>query len=183
MLDALLGGDPTDDRIVPVVGESGTGKSHLIRWLDANIERSDDLHVVYIEKRGTSLKQVIHKILEGLDQPNIRHRERFIELRAEVDKAAAGLDEGIARLKLLSEIAFAVREHGADVTASDDELLDRQDLAESLPDLLNDPEFRAPLLADDGVIAETVARTWVRSEATARYRPSPIAISTSTFRT
>lgn len=159
VLEALLGGDPTDDRIIPVVGESGTGKSHLIRWLDANIERSEDLHVVYIEKRGTSLKQVVHKILEGLDQPSVRHHERFVELRAEVDKAAAGLDHETARLHLLSAIAFAVREHGADVTASDDELLDRQDLAESLPDLLNDPEFRVPLLADGGVIAETVART------------------------
>src|SRR5436190_860715 len=61
VLEALLGGDPEDDRIVPIIGRSGSGKSHLIRWLNAHIERTEDRHVVYIEKRGTSLRQVVHK--------------------------------------------------------------------------------------------------------------------------
>src|SRR4051794_36521427 len=47
VLEALLGGDPEEDRIVPIVGRSGTGKSHLIRWLHAHIERTSDRHVVY----------------------------------------------------------------------------------------------------------------------------------------
>jgi hypothetical protein len=159
VLEALLGGELGEDRIVPVVGESGTGKSHLIRWLDANIERSKDLHVVYIEKRGTSLRQVIHRILEGLDRPEVRHRQRFMELRAEVDRAAAGLDRNTARLRLLTELAHAIREHGADVSVGSDELADREELADELPDLLTDREFRVSLLQDGGIIAQTVDRT------------------------
>jgi hypothetical protein len=156
VLEALVGGNPERDVIVPIVGESGTGKSHLIRWLDANIERTDHRHVVYIEKRGTSLRQVIHKILEGLDRPEVSHRKRFQELRADVDKAAAGLNPDTARLRLLNELALAIREHGADTYLGEEERADREELAKGLPDLLMDPEFRAPLLADGDVIAATV---------------------------
>lgn len=156
VLSALVGGDPAEDRIVPIVGESGTGKSHLIRWLDAHIERRSDRHVVYIEKRGTSLRQVIHEILKGLEGPDVRHRDRFIQLREEVDKAAAGLDSDTAGLRLLSALALEIREHGAEGASGEADREDREDLATGLYDLLTDREFREPLLADGGVIAATV---------------------------
>lgn len=163
VLDALLGGDAREDRIVPIVGESGTGKSHLIRWLNAHIPRQSDRHVVYIEKRGTSLRQVIHEILKGLDGPEVRHRDRFIELREEVDKAAAGLDPDAAPLRLLIEMAQAIREHGVDNATGESDRQDREDLAAGLPDLLLDPEFRQPLLAEGGVIAATVNKALGRA--------------------
>ncbi len=155
VLEALLGGDPEEDRIVPIVGRSGSGKSHLIRWLDAHIERTENRHVVYIEKRGTSLRQVVHKILEALDRPGVRHQERFAKLRTEVDKARDMTAE-TARLRLLTELALTVREYGVETSTSDDERIDREDLAERLPDFLTDPEFRVPLLSDGGVIDRTV---------------------------
>src|SRR5262249_46676362 len=145
---------------VPILGEAGTGKSHLIRWLYANIETTEDRHVVYIEKRGTSLREVIHKILEGLDRPGVRHRKRFQELGADVDKAAGEISSNpdTARFELLTALAVAIRAHGADASFGEEERTDREELSDGLPDLLLDPEFRVPLLADGEVIATTLDR-------------------------
>src|SRR2546423_759262 len=50
-----------------VTGEPGTGKSHLVRWLRSSIADRPAWHIVYIEKRNTSLRKVIKRILEGID--------------------------------------------------------------------------------------------------------------------
>ncbi|HJZ35067.1 MAG TPA: protein DpdH [Solirubrobacterales bacterium] len=156
VMDELLGQDPytEGDRILPIVGESGTGKSHLIRWLDANIPQRDDRHVVYIEKRGTSLRQVLIRILDGLEGVPLRHAERFADLRARVEGAAANLEPDSARRRLLYELSLAVREHGTEGAGGDPE--ERRDLAERLPDLLVDPVFSENFLGDGGVIATNV---------------------------
>jgi hypothetical protein len=151
---AALVGDETDrDIIVPVVGGSGTGKSHLVRWLAEHIPESDRWHVVYIEKRGTSLKQVVHRILERLDAPGVVHREEFRKLRAQVDEAAEGLNPDTARLRLLNSLAFEVLEHGADTYANEDEQIEREDLRQELYEVLSDSLFRESLIQDGGVIA------------------------------
>lgn len=157
VLNALIRDDPSDDRIVPIVGESGTGKSHLIKWLAMNIENRDDRHVVYIQKRGTNLKEVVRTILDGLDRPEIRNRERFAELRADVE-AAADMDPTTARPRLLYALAQEVAERGTENSADDDERADREELADQLPELLRDREFRDQLLADGGVLARSVAK-------------------------
>ena len=47
----LLLNDPADPLIIPVVGQSGSGKSHLVRWLKASLATADErLHVVHIPK-------------------------------------------------------------------------------------------------------------------------------------
>src|SRR5262245_39896152 len=65
VLKDLLGEDGdgrvVDDRVIPITGDSGTGKSHLVRWLYEHIGDDPHRHVVYIEKRGTSLRRVIEK--------------------------------------------------------------------------------------------------------------------------
>lgn len=66
-----------------ITGEKGTGKSHLVRWLKSNIGSRPTWHIVYIEKRNTSLKQVIERILAGIDTPHAQH------LRGELERAAS----------------------------------------------------------------------------------------------
>src|SRR5688572_10713293 len=54
--------------ILPITGPSGVGKSHMIRWLDAQLRRStqrDKLHIIRIPK-SASLRNVVELILEPL---------------------------------------------------------------------------------------------------------------------
>ena len=56
-----------DFAFVPVLGSSGTGKSHLIRWLAANIASTQKRRVLLIPRIGTNLKDIISLILEGME--------------------------------------------------------------------------------------------------------------------
>src|ERR1700692_3155421 len=53
--------EPKDHVIVPVVGDSGTGKSHLVRWLDLQLRGSSDIReVIYVPKAQTNLRDIVH---------------------------------------------------------------------------------------------------------------------------
>ncbi|MCT8862415.1 protein DpdH [Shewanella xiamenensis] len=57
------------ERPLPIIGSSGVGKSHLIRWLAAKLAttpESADWHIVRIPKNA-SLRQVLEKLLAGLE--------------------------------------------------------------------------------------------------------------------
>src|SRR5262249_48730870 len=59
LLQAFLAENLPDGRvIVPIVGNSGTGKSHVVRWLDAQLRRVDghERRVVVRITHGPSLK-------------------------------------------------------------------------------------------------------------------------------
>ena len=57
----FLADEPDGRRIVPIVGSSGIGKSHVIRWLDAQIRRQpgNDGRVILRIPKGMSLKGVL----------------------------------------------------------------------------------------------------------------------------
>src|SRR4051794_31458566 len=98
VLDDLL--RPSDGLLLmPIVGESGSGKSHLVRWLRPRIPLIDDRgkkrHVVYIPKYETTLRQVIEKIIEGMEG------ESFDRLRTDMRQATDSLDENGAAERLL----------------------------------------------------------------------------------
>ncbi len=92
-----------DFAFVPVLGGSGTGKSHLIRWLAANIKPTPQRKVLLIPKIGTNLKDIITQILEGIEG------EKFEEYRQRVNRAANTLTETQARVQLLNQLAAVCR--------------------------------------------------------------------------
>lgn len=71
VLEALLMPDPPSGTLVlPITGASGVGKSHVIRWLDANLRLRKDhasRHVVRIPK-SASLRHVLELILQDLSK-------------------------------------------------------------------------------------------------------------------
>jgi len=94
LLDGFLSDDvPGGYLLFPITGPSGVGKSHIIRWLDAQLQRSpqrERLHIIRIPK-SASLRRVVELILEPLaDDPKFeRSRSELTRAVAEVDKRKA----------------------------------------------------------------------------------------------
>ena len=140
---------PVDMPILPILGESGTGKSHLVRWLRAHLTDTPTRRVLWIPKFRTSLRGVIDRILEGADGPD------FDEIREAVKTATEGLTEREARLRLLASLSTRVELFGSGQLDNED-YEERAFLAQRLPALLNDPEFRETLLNPGGPISRIV---------------------------
>jgi len=104
VLDEFLTATPNNGVLVAsVLGESGAGKSHLVRWVHANIARGDGRHVVYLQKTQTSLKDVVEALLVGQADPE------FEELRRKVSLLGSGMTLEEMEHKLLAELAEALR--------------------------------------------------------------------------
>ncbi|MCZ4552240.1 protein DpdH [Gordonia rubripertincta] len=104
VLDEFLTRDSNNGVLVaPIVGESGAGKSHLIRWVNAMIPAKDGRHVVYLQKTETSLKDVIERILAG------HHDPALDEIRRKVSSLGSGVLIDEMEHKILSELAEALR--------------------------------------------------------------------------
>ena len=139
-------------RLVALIGRSGTGKSHLIRWLAARTPETPDRRVILVPRAGTNLREVIRRILKGM------HGEPFDLYRQRLTQAAESVSEEQRRARLLDRLAEAI-----EFTSGEDEAL----LAEQSPSLhqylnyavkeapsfLRDRYFRNQWLSEGGVLA------------------------------
>lgn len=81
----------TGTLLMPVVGDTGTGKSHLVRWVRNNITPSDNRCLIYLEKSRTSLKAVIETLADA-------GSTALEKLSNDIGSFSSGLDErGLAR--------------------------------------------------------------------------------------
>jgi len=125
-----------DFAFVPILGTSGTGKSHLIRWLYTRLRgicQEPHYRVLLIPKVGTNLKDIIERILGGIEGPE------FDEYRNRLRQATNTLTEAEAREQLLANLAISVGLSGKGDISSLSEL--EYEIAKGLPDLLRDPYF------------------------------------------
>ncbi|MEO5685884.1 MAG: protein DpdH [Burkholderiaceae bacterium] len=103
LLEALM--RPADDGsavLVAITGESGVGKSHMIRWLHAQLQRHpkrDKLVIVLVPKTA-SLRQIVERILAPLEGEAYRH------LQAELQKAVEQLNTRDASLMLAASLGI-----------------------------------------------------------------------------
>ena len=85
-----------------VKGEKGTGKSHLVRWLKSRLGARPRWHVVYIEKRNTSLRRVTERILDGINTPKAEAlRQELARASSEITSDEEAMDALLARLDQL----------------------------------------------------------------------------------
>lgn len=104
ILDEFLTAPPTNGVLIAsVLGESGAGKSHLVRWMDANIPETPTRHVIYLQKTETSLKDVIEKLL--LDQTD----PEFDDIRRKLSSLGAGMTLEEMEQRILLELAEVLR--------------------------------------------------------------------------
>ncbi|MCB1129531.1 MAG: ATP-binding protein [Verrucomicrobiae bacterium] len=109
VLDALLvKRPPSGTLILPIVGDSGVGKSHMIRWLDARLKLLPDhkkRHIVRIPK-SSSLKEVLRLILRELPG------KKYDALRHKLDAAKTPPDRLEATRTLQTKLLVALEVAG-----------------------------------------------------------------------
>ncbi|HEU4730554.1 MAG TPA: protein DpdH [Kofleriaceae bacterium] len=157
------------------VGDTGTGKSHFIRWLYLEILEREKAapsarHVVMIPRSAANLADVVRRILQDFEG------DATARLRAEVERHR-GLSEAEARQRVLDELAIAI----GSLPASDAEDDETRYLKESIPALLRDHELRRALTrADDGIVPKLARHVLGQRETaeteTLRWTPSDLSL-------
>lgn len=102
--DFLTRMSPVGVLLMPVIGESGTGKSHLVRWIAERTKSDERRAVVYVPKARTSLRALIRILLERVDIDS----PELTRLREKVDEFAATVDEEVLQRQLIGALADAV---------------------------------------------------------------------------
>jgi AAA domain len=147
--------------LVAITGESGVGKSHLVRWLHAQLQRHprrDQLVIVLVPKTA-SLRQVVERILQPLQG------EAYSKLLAELSQTVDHLRPGHAAAMLCTALSLVLEQKFTEGMASlkstdreDRELRERLALTRVLRDLIREPEvfdqwFRTPL---ERIVRQTI---------------------------
>lgn len=127
---------------VPILGESGTGKSHLVRWLEAQIDETD--RKVLLIPRLTNLKEIILMILEGLEG------QIFDEYRQRVQHAVGNVTLAQAKEMLHNNITLSIGPNGNHAIDQLDEF--EEYFIENLPHLFRDPALLKEWFKENGVI-------------------------------
>lgn len=140
---------PPDYAFVAVLGGAGTGKSHLVRWLSTRIQVGERRRVLLIPRVGTSLHDVLRRILDGMEG------ERFDEYRRRLRESSTAMSIAESRTRLLDNLAVAVGTTGQGGEGPRSEEEDY--LASELPNLLRDPVFRSHFLQPGGVLDRLAA--------------------------
>jgi len=157
------------DRPIPIVGGAGSGKSHLIRWIEARLKTQSaqqDWHIVCIEK-NLSLPGSLERLLAGLTG------EQFDEHRRNIKQVGETLTEDHIADHLLLFVANQLKEayrkaqnrfdqiKQGQLTVSEEEkkqltLLMRHAHEDRLPSLITDPNFK-PFLVSKGKCFHQIA--------------------------
>nr|WP_304970919.1 hypothetical protein [uncultured Schaedlerella sp.] len=143
-------GEKEEDQFVLVIGDSGAGKSHLIRWIDSVLEirKSENEIVLPIRRADNTLKGTIRQLIELPEVKELPNRELYKKLAS----AATTVPE--RELKETIYYQFIIQITNDDGKAGDEEgerklsNVDRKHLIA----LLQNSLFKTRLMDDDGPV-------------------------------
>jgi hypothetical protein len=145
--------------ILPITGPSGVGKSHMIRWLDAQLRRSarhEKLHIIRIPK-SASLRTVVELILEPLAAD-----ARYAQARENLTTAVAAVNLKTAVVSFRAELENVLNLKGAELEEQFRENPERRELkplighTRMLPRLFTDAALDQHFM--DHVLSRIVSR-------------------------
>lgn len=88
--------------LMPVIGESGTGKSHLVRWVKERTDSTERRQVIYLRKTETSLRSLVKVLSSQVDN------KKLAQLAADVDTMSSGLDQATLERALINRLQEAL---------------------------------------------------------------------------
>lgn len=143
-------GEKEEDQFVLVIGDSGAGKSHLIRWMKTVLEirKTDNEIVLPIRRADNTLKSTIRQLIELPEVKNIPNRELYKKL------ASATTTVPERELKETIYYQFIIQITNDDGKAGDangERKINNVD-RKHLIALLQNSLFKARLMDDDGPI-------------------------------
>ncbi|KAB8170793.1 ATP-binding protein [Streptomyces sp. 3MP-14] len=159
--------------LLPVVGDSGSGKSHLVRWVREMLTHPDreteKLKVIYLEKSKTSLRSVIKTLASDARSIDLA------QLIEDIDKFTEDIDEKSLARRILNELSEALEATppGAESRPYARMLVGSGKLAA----FLLDPHVREELLAEGKFVPELARRLINNRRVGEQDRPERFAIS------
>lgn len=144
--------NPKDQhQFVLVIGSSGAGKSHLIRWFDAKIERSkpENEVVLFVRRSDNTLKGTIKQLLEKPEVASIQNKDLYDRL--------VNATSTISESKLKNAIYHQFIEEIEDDKGELVDYISNVDRKRIAP-LLNNELFKNRMMADDGPIERIYAK-------------------------
>jgi hypothetical protein len=159
--------------IVPVIGASGSGKSHLVLWMRAKLEEagSPNRKIIYLPKGETSLAGVIERLLDG------RTGGAFDQIREAVSKASRTMTPAEAARRLRDELAVAAG--GLDEASGGPARAPfRKHIKDNIAKLLDDPVYSERLTGDSGPLRRIVDQARAGgSEEPAELKPEDLDVT------
>ncbi|SHO53380.1 ATP-binding protein [Anaerocolumna xylanovorans] len=165
-------------QFIVVYGQSGTGKSHLIRWFEAKFQQAklENEVILFIRRSDNTLKGTIRQLLEKPEVQGISNREVYERLV----KASVSVDEN--KLKDMIYHNFIIEIHN-DNDEHDIEINNVK--RKRLEAFLNNEIVHDHLMSFDGPIERMYSRiaehTLVDRDTVAKFEPKDFYVSTDFF--
>jgi len=129
----------TGTLLMPVVGDTGTGKSHLVRWVGIHIPVADHYQVIYLEKSQTSLRAVVETLLADTESSALS------KLRNDIESFSAGLDATALSRRLINALNESLAQTNPREMSGISRALAG---ARGLASILQDPNIQEHMLAE-----------------------------------
>ncbi len=138
VLDALIEdiGTYKSNSVIAVTGAPGTGKSHVVRWVNAQLRDVDKpIHLLYVPREIANLRDLLASLVRGLPG------ELGDDLLTRVDRAIGSLTEPEVASRLVSQMEQELRwSFGAPPAVAPNESVDDRAKREQLESLLGQYE-------------------------------------------
>lgn len=156
-------GVTSENTVMAITGPSGTGKSHLVRWLRANLEDDSRRKIVYVPREYRTLRDLLARVVEAIPGP------KADDVMQQFDKAVTNVEPKKLAEQLLDGVRRTIAFDLPEVTSKPDEdaairrLLLGSNRGDGLggrqgglPSLLLNEALRVHLLRPNGALDRTV---------------------------
>ncbi len=168
---AVLENVKKSERPVPILGDSGTGKSHLIRLLDIKLRNDPDTKDWIVRRipKSASLREVLSILLDGLEGElfeSARKRIKDVGQQLKPREVAEHLIVFMGhrlqeKYDALRQEIMQIKQSGGSVTQEKKKEFDvvrRHAASNALPALLGDSNYKETLINDNGCIYQIAKR-------------------------